>query len=60
MTPTTGVVKIKLIGSVLETVGVDNTSKAAAKHHDNDNVTEFDEETTPVGTVGSNKSIWDD
>ena len=66
MTPTTGVVKIKLIGSVLETVGVDNTSKrsewswAAAKHHDNDNVTEFDEETTPMGTVGSNKSIWDD
>ena len=64
MTPTTGVVKIKLIGSVLETAGVDNTSKrsewswAAAKHHDI--VTESDEETTPVGTVGSNKSIWDE
>lgn len=67
MTPSTGVVIINLIGSVLETTtGVDNSSKssewswAAAKHHDNDNVTEFDEETTPVGTVGSNKSIWDE
>lgn len=65
MTPTTGVVKINLIGSVLEkTALVDNKSNdystwdAAAKRHDN--VTEFDEETTPVGTVGSNKSIWDE
>ena len=65
MTPSTGVVIINLIGSVLETTtGVDNSSKssewswAAAKHHDI--VTESDEETTPVGTVGSNKSIWDE
>lgn len=63
MTPTTGVVKIKLIGSVLETVKVVNGSETStwedgAKRHYN--VTEFDEETTPVGTVGSNKSIWDE
>lgn len=64
MTPTTGVVKIKLIGSVLETVTVNNGSPtgkfedAAAKRHYN--VTESDDETTPVGTVGSNKSIWDE
>lgn len=62
VTPITVVVKINLVGSVLESVVVNNGSvrgkweDGAKKNHSlND-----EEEATPVGTVGSNKSVWDD
>ena len=62
VTPITVVVKINLVGSVLESVNVNNGSvrgmweDGAKKNHSlND-----EEEETPVGTVDGDKSVWDD
>lgn len=62
VTPTTVVVKLNLMGSVLETVNVNNGT-VYGKWEDDDakkNHNFNEEEETPVGTVGSNKSLWDD
>lgn len=65
VTPTTVVVNLNLIGSVLDTTaGVNNKASVYstwelgddAKKNHNFN----EEEETPVGTVGGNKSVWDD
>lgn len=60
--PDSFVVIVHLNNSVLESVGVNNGSPygmwedGAKKNHSlND-----EEEETPVGTVGGNKSVWDD
>lgn len=60
--PDSFVVIVHLNNSVLESVGVNNGSPygmwedGAKKNHSlND-----EEEATPVGTVGGDKSVWDD
>ena len=61
--PDSFVVIVHLNNSVLKEVGVVkgspySTWEAGGKR--NASITESDEEATPVGTVGGDKSVWDD